>query len=73
MRKLHTTSPWLPSVFHSAIKLVRVAAIILSSAGLVHAGGPKYIAGSSYFNSGTMGQPLTWPLGVVNYYTDQGT
>ena len=72
MRKLHTTSPWLPSVFHSAIKLVRVAAIILSSAGLVHAGGPKYIAGSSYFNSGTMGQPLTWSLGVVNYYTDQG-
>ena len=25
-----------------------------------------------YFNSGTMGQPITWSLGQVNYYTDQG-
>jgi Bacterial Ig-like domain (group 1) len=36
------------------------------------AGGPKYIAGSSYFNSGIMGQPLTWSQGQINYYTDQG-
>jgi len=36
------------------------------------AGGPEYVAGSSYFNSSSMGQPITWPLGQVNYYTDQG-
>ena len=36
------------------------------------AGGPKYIAGASYFNPGTMGTPLTWPGGTINYYTDQG-
>ncbi len=37
-----------------------------------HAGGPRYIAGVSYFNQGTAGTPLTWAQGAVNYYTDQG-
>jgi len=36
------------------------------------AGGPEYVAGSSFFNSSAMGQPLTWSQGQVNYYTDQG-
>src|SRR2546425_2912608 len=36
------------------------------------AGGPQYVAGVSYFNSGLAGQPLTWPGGSVHYYTDQG-
>ena len=37
------------------------------------AGGPRYIAGISYFNQGTVGTPLTWSQGTVNYYTDQGS
>jgi len=37
------------------------------------AGGPRYIAGVSYFNQGTVGTPLTWAQGTVNYYTDQGS
>jgi hypothetical protein len=37
-----------------------------------HAGGPKYVAGVSYFDSGTTGVPLTWAQGAVSYYTDQG-
>ncbi len=36
------------------------------------AGDPKYIAGVSYFDSGTVGVPLTWAQGAVTYYTDQG-
>ena len=36
------------------------------------AGGPKYIAGASYFNPSVMGQPLHWSGGRVNYYVDQG-
>ncbi len=39
----------------------------------VEAGGPRYIAGISYFNQGTAGVPLTWAQGTVNYYTDQGS
>jgi hypothetical protein len=56
----------------SFFRLATALAIVLSFAILARAGGPKYVAGSSYFNPSTMGQPLTWSLGQVNYYTDQG-
>jgi hypothetical protein len=36
------------------------------------AGGPKYVAGTTYFNSGTAATPLTWSEGLINYYTDRG-
>jgi hypothetical protein len=54
------------------LRLATAMAIVLSFAVLARAGGPKYVAGSSYFDSSTMGQPITWSLGLVNYYTDQG-
>ncbi|MGB8832474.1 MAG: Ig-like domain-containing protein [Candidatus Sulfotelmatobacter sp.] len=47
-------------------------AIVLCCARLMHAGGPEYVAGSSYFDSSAMGQPLVWAGGQINYYTDQG-
>jgi hypothetical protein len=46
--------------------------IVFLFAILARAGGPKYVAGSSFFNTSTMGQPITWSLGQVTYYTDQG-
>jgi hypothetical protein len=54
------------------LRLAVAVAIVLFFAMLTRAGGPEYVAGSSYFNSGTMGQPVTWSRGQVNYYTDQG-
>ena len=36
------------------------------------AGGPKYVAGTSYFDSGVVGQPVHWANGQLNYYVDQG-
>ena len=36
------------------------------------AGGPKYVAGVSYFNPGVLGQPVVWPGGQVRYFVDQG-
>ena len=36
------------------------------------AGGPKYVAGVSFFNPGVLGQPVHWAGGQVNYYVDQG-
>jgi hypothetical protein len=36
------------------------------------AGGPKYVAGVSYFNPAVVGQPIHWANGQVNYYVDQG-
>jgi hypothetical protein len=39
---------------------------------LVWAGGPRYVAGVSYFDPGMKGVPLTWAQGAISYYTDQG-
>ena len=39
---------------------------------MARAGGPKYVAGASYFNPAVLGQPIHWPSGQVNYYVDQG-
>lgn len=36
------------------------------------AGGPKYVAGASYFNAGVLGEPVHWPSGLVSYYVDPG-
>ena len=45
-----------------------VATFVLSS----RAGGPRNVAGTSFFDPTTAGQPLVWPLGQITYYTDQG-
>src|SRR5580704_3524056 len=54
------------------LRLAAAVAIVLVAAVMARAGGPKYAAGASYFNPPTMGQPIVWSLGRVNYYTDQG-
>jgi hypothetical protein len=53
-----------------AVHRLLICLVLFDSAAV--AGGPKYIAGSSYFNAGNEGTALTWPGGMVNYYTDQG-
>jgi IPT/TIG domain len=61
---------------YPSLRLLRVVAVAilscLASLQPALAGGPKYIAGVSYFNPGTAGTPLTWAQGTINYYTDQG-
>src|SRR5271169_649980 len=61
---MHARSFWF--------RLAAALAIVVFFAMLARAGGPEYVAGSSYFNSLTMGQPIIWSLGQVSYYTDQG-
>ena len=61
-----------PAARSFLFRLATALAIVFLFAVLARAGGPEYVAGSSYFNSSTMGQPLTWSLGRVNYYTDRG-
>ena len=53
-------------------RLAPTITIILLFALLSRAGGPKYVAGSTYFAAGTAGQPLRWAQGQVLYFTDQG-
>jgi len=53
--------------------LIGVIVLVLVLLQLARAGGPRYIAGITYFNQGTAGIPLTWAQGAINYYTDQGS
>jgi hypothetical protein len=46
-------------------------ALALAPATLL-AGGPRYVAGVSYFDPAVIGQPVYWSGGVVSYYVDQG-
>jgi len=36
------------------------------------AGGPKYVAGASYFQAKVLGQPVHWNGGQLRYFVDQG-
>jgi hypothetical protein len=47
-------------------------AIVLLVHEPVIAGGPEFVAGASYFDPTVKGLPLTWPQGVISYFTDQG-
>jgi hypothetical protein len=58
--------------FSLAFRLATAVALILFFAVPAGAGGPKYVAGTSYFNSTVAGSALTWPQGQITYYTDQG-
>src|SRR6185437_2029086 len=49
-----------------------VACLALVSSSLLYAGGPRQVAGSTYFDPAVMGQPIHWAGGQVNYYVDQG-
>jgi hypothetical protein len=64
-RRIYATF-WTPSQIALAL------AVILFFSTRALAGGPKYVAGASFFDSSMTGQPLTWPAGVITYYTDQG-
>ena len=54
------------------LRLLLAAAIILLFTVMSHAGGPKLVAGTVYFDPSTAGQPLIWPQGTITYFTDQG-
>jgi hypothetical protein len=46
--------------------------LLILAPGVALAGGPKYVAGTSFFNPGVVGQPVHWANGQLNYYVDQG-
>lgn len=51
--------------------IVFVVLLLMVLSDVAHGGGPRYVAGTSYFDAGTKGMPLTWDQGSVSYYTDQ--
>lgn len=54
------------------LRLAVAVSIVLAFVLTSRAGGPKQIAGPTYFDPSMTGQPLTWPQGLITYYTDQG-
>jgi len=60
-----------PPSIHSHRTAAGLLALLLAPVAAV-AGGPKYVAGVSYFDPAVMGQPVHWAGGLVNYYVDQG-
>ncbi len=58
-------------VFRSLVFCV-CSLIPLLASSVVLAGGPKYIAGTAYFNAAVVGQPVHWAGGQLRYYVDQG-
>jgi hypothetical protein len=53
--------------------LCPAAALLIATLPLpLFAGGPRLVAGSTYFDPAAMGKPLRWASGQVNYYVDQG-
>jgi hypothetical protein len=50
----------------------KLALLILFAPAVLCAGGPKWVAGTTYFDPGVVGQPVRWANGAVNYYVDQG-
>ena len=56
-------------------KALRIAVVTAALAGLAPAawaGGPKYVAGTTFFNPAVAGQPVRWAGGQVRYWVDQG-
>ena len=63
-------------MFRPSPALARCASLPLMALLLApvaaNAGGPKYVAGVSFFNPAVLGQPVHWAGGKVNYYVDRG-
>jgi hypothetical protein len=66
------TTRWPFTIDSFLVRLALSTAIIVLFALLSRAGGPKNVAGISYFDTSMTGQPLVWSQGIVTYYTDQG-
>ena len=61
------------SAFRRIPAALSVALLLMALApAMAFAGGPKYVAGVSFFNPSVLGQPLHWSGGRVSYYVDQG-
>src|SRR5947209_17335823 len=54
------------------LRLALALGIVLFFAMGSRAGGPKCVAGTSFFDPSMAGVSLFWPQAVIPYYTDQG-
>jgi hypothetical protein len=53
--------------------MLYAATFIFLFTQLAHGGGPRYVAGASYFDPSVKGNPVLWTQSPIAYYTDQGS
>src|SRR5271165_4000746 len=53
--------------------VILTAMISLIAETRAYAGGPRWTAGSSYFNASAKGKPIVWANGQIGYYVDLGS
>src|SRR5487761_2633792 len=69
---------WSPFVSnthrHSCVRRAAplLCLILTIAPSALMAGGPRFVAGVSFFNPAVKGQPVHWAGGQVSYYVDQG-
>ena len=68
---IRAASPRHCAFLRFTISLLGLAISLLAPAA-ARAGGPKYVAGVSFFNPAVLGVPVHWAGGKANYYVDQG-
>ena len=63
---------YLHFAFLRPLAIALLGTVLLFAPTAALAGGPKYVAGASFFNPGVLGQPIHWAGGQLNYYVDRG-
>jgi hypothetical protein len=58
--------------WRSAATRLLGAVLLLLAPAVAVAGGPKYVAGVSFFDPGVLGRPIHWANGQVKYWVDRG-
>ena len=61
------------AIFNVLLRLLMGCVLAALCIGPAYAGGPKFVAGVSYFNPAVLGQPVVWAGGQVRYSVDQGS
>jgi hypothetical protein len=64
--------PQLARAFPISAFPILLGILCAASPATIEAGGPRSVAGTTFFNTSVMGQPIQWSGGQVNYYVDQG-
>ena len=49
-----------------------ITSLVACASVSAHAGGPRFVAGSTYFDPAVKGQPIVWTGGRISYFTDLG-
>ena len=68
-----TSSFFFPGTCTLLQRCTTALTLLIALVPAARAGGPKFVAGPSYFDPASKGVPITWLSTPITYYTDQGS